>query len=368
MDKNGKFVFDEELVKNFSKNCAMCHESNYMRFLNQPLRRKDETAIKFLRALHRAIEIKSAGKERKIDLSLEQQKAVVVEFYKSLNQEVGDEVKSILDGTNPMFDTNISSNDGLGQAEGDVGSDDNSKKINFNLTLDGTIDGLRTMAHEAAHAISARNKTSFELKSQPKAKRDEFYGFLGRFDVDCVGEIESKIIEGLFMRFLVNKEIISEADAKIFADISLISFKNDLAQILQEDDIIACFDHAITEEHPVSMSEFKSMIKRIKKTPNFEPLTLRVEDMAAPTHPREIKFAEYKVRYIIGQIIADVWMREYEKQPRTQRKEMKAKLVEFITQKTDKCRVQDASKFLLDRSLIDVASEFYARFDKKLKV
>ena len=325
-------------VKQLNEKCARVDAQGFLRFITHTEGWHDISILETLGEIGKTVNIKPYH-ERQVTYDESQFNSLIIEFFKKYFPSKVQEVSEILDGTNPYFiDENGKSHINFLQSEkggkSSVGHSDHNSYLEFNVCKNGTIADLRTTAHEISHALSGHHKRLIDGIKQGASQKelDKLTKNKG-FSRDCIGEIESHIIERLFNQFLLEKGILTEQDLKDYDNLQKLSILSETNLIREESDILMRLPHPITKE---SLQKLTSSLKKEGQTILLE----RIEKM----HDDD-KSSPYMFRYIVGRMVADQWMKEYLK---TIYQEDKLKKFELYWDNTDKVGLNDACDHLLE--------------------
>ncbi len=345
-----KFEFDEQIIKKLNDNCAKVDEHNYFKFLNANVDGENSSISYFLKGLIRNLSFEPNHKDKKINLTKDEQIKLVIEFYKGLDAKTGELVEQILTGKHADYKTQIGIDETLEHTKGNVGSGEDSAQIEVEVILNGTLDGPITIAHEAAHAISAHHVQLNKLETVKEKRKAA--KFLNRYSVDCIGEVESYIIELLFVDFLLEKGVMQKDDYENFMAQRNNNLVNEIFQILQENDVVshlAC---------PITIEAFKEFEQKIKASKNYTAIMNRCRIMAEckDEHP---SFAEYKFRYVVGEVVSTLWFENFKNCNASEQKRMLKTFLDYVTTKTDHVGIEEMMHILLGSNVKETCEQYY---------
>lgn len=292
--------------------------------------------------------VSTLSQERKLNLTIKEQENIVIDFYTSINSIFGEQVYKIINNLDNRYVYNITTTQNTaGTMTYFRGT---PKKIDVEIKTDGSILGLRNFAHEIAHAISQSRKSLYTLSNSNQSLQSMFT-HLGQFDVDCIGEIESYIIEYLFMDYLVSKNIATQHDYDLFLNSRKISFNKCLDYIIDENYIL---DNLPKDSN---MQDLKCFVQKIKsKSSNlYDRLMKRL--IFIYKRKNSLGLSQYHFRYVIGEIVSSNWFEQYLKSNQQEKQEMTNQFISYLS-KTDTVNLQDACQHLLNME-IDQTFETY---------
>lgn len=345
-------------VKNLDKNCAIVDAHGFNSFINHKIDGK--SIMDNLKIIQSLLEIEKL-KNIKFDKSYSEQINIVKEFYKTYFPSISETIDSIIDNKNPDYNVVLQ----LGKSvHSSVGHSGFATKLNFVVGLDGSLEGMITLVHELSHAISAHHTetisqtkaiNSKDLSNQEKneliAKFNEFCKHKSDFDIDCIGEIESHIVENLFVQYLLDKKIISQENYDTYFLSRKISLNNNLNLIFEENEIISNLPCPITYEsvlkfiqnkHNEHSSNFKNIINRLK--------------IMSERDEKSGKHSKYMYRYVVGEIVSSVWFDKYLTNLKN-KKEMLDKFISYLSN-TDKLNINSASEFLINEDFMNCINDY----------
>ncbi len=360
------YVYDDFFVQKLNEKCGQVQAHGFNDYL-QNSRYGGISPIDQLRKIRKETEdFKKIDREKSLKLSQDEQLQVVKDFYKQLTPELSEKVNSILEKTNPDYKVNIIT-DPLDKRRGKscVGHSGNNTHLDVQIGLDGTVEGLRVAAHEMSHAMSGHQTRKVEIvKEQDENKFMDFIRSLGEYPRDCIGEIESHIIEYLFMEYLVDKEIILNDDFKNFEAIRHNSLLNNIDLIREEYDILS---HVSC---PITVDSFEHFVKKINtpiiKTNRYKSLMTRSKLMAerCPEDNTQDDYSQYRYRYVIGEIVSTLWYENYCQSSKEEKQEMINNFVEYLSQ-TDTLELDGACDKLIGLKIGEIFANYIAHVLEK---
>ena len=361
--KIGNQTFSEaqlkQMAEQLDKNCAKSNAHGYHKFLKET-KLNNTSLIEFIRELQKLSAKNKYNESGKLNLTEQQQFNLTIEFFKNLDEKLGALVESILSRKNKNYKLKIDPN---GHAH--AGHNNKDDFIEIVVDLNGTLGGFVTLPHELAHAVSTHHTKLLDLvsniktaeqtrdKQQFEKAENEFNIFtksLGEYNKDCVGEIESHIVERLFYRFLLKNGVITDADYQNYRVEAMNSFNSNLNQVSEEYQVLSHLPCPITFD--AAMEYAQKLLA--KKSYN---LLGRMHTMADPDPKHDAVKSEYAMRYIVAEIVATEWMEIYEQCNKNERQQMKQQFVEYLS-KTADFNVEDATQFLLNKSLVQTIEDF----------
>ncbi len=341
--KYGGYTYDDDFVRKLNEKCGEVKAHGFNDYLHNA-RYGGIAPIDHLRNIRKeSDDFQRIDREKKLNLSQDELIQIIKDFYKQLNPRLYKKVETIFDKNNPDYKVEIIPNpndERFGRSF--AGHSGNNTYIYVQISLDGSVEGLRIAAHEAGHAISAHHTKKAELcKQKDENEFKNLISYLGRYQVDSIGEIESHIIEYLFMEYLVDKGIISNDAFKNFEAIRHNSLLNNIDLISEEYDILS---HVSC---PITADSFEQFIKKINtpliKTDRFKSVMNRSKFMAERCKKNNTHnaYSQYRYRYVIGEIISTLWYEQYSQSSKEQKQEMINNFEAYLSQ-TDTADLETA--------------------------
>ena len=306
MQKQSNFTYE------FLEKCAEIQPYSFIEFVS-----KTNSDGRSILNLVSDIQNNPIKNEKNIKLNKEIISKYVNEFYSKYLPQKAEEVKQILNKTHPFFmDSKNKSHVKFKKVQkGDCQSSSVSHSgtnsfLEFNVFLHNSIDDLRTTAHEVAHALSSHHQHLIKL-IRSNASKEEIDNYTKKdFGRDCIGEIESYIIERLFNRFLVFKGLYSKEDLKNYENIEKSSLMSETNTIKEETAIFKQLPCPVTKE---SFEKFYADLK----SKNDRRLLDRVNKI----HNNGIT-SSYMFRYIVGRVVADQWIKKFDEAEMNEKRKM----------------------------------------------
>lgn len=348
--KYKNFIFDNHVldVINSKNGLVSVHEFNEHLHSARFAGKSVIEALKDLR--FNSNEIIKLPKERNLNLSLEEQEKVVINFYTTLNAELGKKVKDIINKKDNRYVYNFASSE---KCEGNTGFRGSStKKIHIDVTSDSSVLGLRMLAHELAHGISAEKTTAYNITNN-NGDNESYFKHLGLFNVDSISEIETLIIEYLFMDYLLNFKIINQQDYDLFLQDRQNSFTKHLNTNIEESFIL---DNLPRNFNMQDLEKFTNKLgKGIIKSQKYHTTMKRlIFDFNRDPNKG---YAQYDFRYVVGEIVSTNWYNEYLKSNKQEQQDMIIKFIGYLS-KTDTLELSDACKLLLNSGIGDAFTNY----------
>ncbi|MBQ9795987.1 MAG: hypothetical protein IJW36_03425 [Clostridia bacterium] len=362
------YVYDDDFVKKLNRNCEKVQAHHFNEYLANA-RYGGISPLEQLNIIRKELnDFQKVDNEKTINFSQEQLLQIVKDFYESLNTQLSQQVNSILnrENPNPNYKVEIITDRkdpcfGISH----VGHSNLNTHLDVNISLDGSVEGLRVAAHELSHAISFHHTKKIEIAQQNDQKKlMDFLHYLGEYSRDCINEIESHIIEYLFMEFLVDRGIISNDDFKNFEAIRHNSLLNNIDLIREEYQIlknVSC---------PITVESFQNFVKKINtpliKTNRYKSLMNRSKLMAErkPEDNTQNHYSQYRYRYVIGEIVSTLWYENYSQSSKDKKQEMIDKFVEYLSI-TDTLSLETACNYLLGLKIGDTFECFISHIQAK---
>lgn len=340
-----KLKITEKYAKEFDKKCAMAKSHDFLRFLSEP----DYNNISLLDLIARVentINIKPHKSDRNFKLNKTVISSYMNEFFSLYMPEKANEIKLILNRTHPFFldkrgkpHINFICTKKGDKRSSSVGHHGRNDFLEFNVFIHNSIDDLRTTAHELSHAISSHHQYEIQNIRANKPLKNK------NFSKDCMGEIESLLTEKLFNKYLVSKGIYTNEDLENYENQQQDGLLHDINLIREERDIIKELSCPVTFE-----SLDKLAIKLQKQNKN------RLIDRIMKMHDDKTKYSSYQFRYVVGRIVADQWIKEFDKKYETQ-SVMLEKFQAYLD-KTHELNLDKACEELLNKNFECVVEDY----------
>jgi len=348
--KYKNFTFDNHIIDaiNDKNKQVVAHEFNeYLHFSHIA----GKPIIEVLKDLRfNTEEIEDIPEERNLNLTIKEQEKIVIDFYNSLNPNLGKQVDKIINKQDNRYIYNFTNNK---NCEGNTGFRGSStQKIHVDVSSNGSILGLRMLAHELAHAISAEKTTAYNIVNN-NGDAVSYFKHLGLFNVDSISEIETHIVEYLFMDYLIDKEIINQDDYNLYLKDRRNAFIKHLNTNIEESFIL---DNLPRNFNMQDLEKFTNKIgKGIIKSKRYHKTMKR---LIHDYHRDQNKgYAQYDFRYVVGEIVSTNWHEQYLLSNNQEKQEMINKFIEYLS-KTDSFELSSACKLLLNTSIGDTITNY----------
>ncbi len=239
-------------------------------------------------------------------------------FSKYYSKELIKDVNSILDGTNDYFIDPKTKGSQIyfdGQ-KSHVSHRGNDKFLSFHVGIQSCLKDYLITAHELTHAMSSqyrvfvdrlRNNIDFNLIFNPVS--------------DGLCEIESHIIERMYVKYLLDLGKIKDEDVTSYLDESMVSLRCEVRAIIDENGKLSKDIYGQKGDYG------------------------------------EKKDGAYFFRYIVGRVVADQWIKKYSAASKVNKKVMIRNYENYL-KKTHEISFDDACQFLLGKDFIHVAQDF----------
>lgn len=346
-----KLKITEKYAQEFDEKCARSDSHGFLRFLTEP----DEHNVSLLDLIAQVEDvIKFNPSERDTDFELNEQTIsnCMNKFFSRYMPQKADQVKQILNKTHPYFidrdggtHVNFIPAKAGDSHSSNVGHSGRRSFLEFNVYMHNSLEDLRTTAHELSHALSSHHQHLIEML-RSGASMEEIDKFTHKgFENDCVGEVESHITERLFNRFLVKEGLYTKKDLENYENGQQASLLSEINLIREERDIIKNLSC------PVSYESLDKLVKNLQQNHN-DRLLERVEKM----HD-DPKSSGYMFRYVVGRIVADQWMKKFDKVDKQTQKNMLDNFQQFLD-KTAELDLNGACENLLDQNFPCVVEDY----------
>ena len=249
--------------------------------------------------------------------TFKEMKEIILLAFLSIDERLYERILLMLE--NPKYKHNVfyKKSD---RRYGDNSCGSSKKRVEVNITFDNTARGLLTLAHEYIHAIGGRNVK----RTKPRE--------------DCIGEIESLFIEKVLEDYFLKDGIISEDEYKLLHIERNNSFKNDLIFVLKNEKIMSLIQIPLTKE---KLKELKDELLQSEEGWNiFKGIY---------EYPKEEHTSSYRVRYIVGEIVASLLYEEY----KLDKKHTMNKFIEFLDN-NEKYSLDETTRLLVGKNPFEV--------------
>ena len=364
MIKIGRYELDEQMARKYAQmldeNCARVNAHGFHRFIDQ--KTDDYSIVDYIENIRASLDFEPSEPLR-VKASYEEQIRIVKDFYKKYFPTYSDKVDSILDGKHP--DYRVSIEYGV-RNKSYVGHKDLDTELQFMVGLDGPLDGTITLAHELSHAVSAHHTSTIahtqairdaSLPEERDRLKGDFHAYIGHiksFDVDCLGEIESYVVEKLFVKYLLDKGIISASDYENYFSNENNSLIHDIDRVLGEHELISNLPCPITYDSLLKLVQSKASDPRFEAGVNLMRVLAEAKD--------EGESGKYRFRYVVGRIVSSLWYENY--LSTDDRRAMLDSFAKYLA-KTDQINVDDACEMLLGRDLVNSLADYVQVVEEK---
>lgn len=337
-----------ELTMRLNDNIQFNQTEKYFKLVDSK-RYSGKSIIDIISKVKQSIRPEKYHNDRAINLDEKALKEHMINFYTEYFPERADEVKSILDGTHPLFiDREGNSHvyferakKGVNQTSS-VGSSGDDNYLDFYVYLHDSIDDLRTTAHELAHALSAHHQQRV-INARAGKKIDHHKK---NFERDCVGEIESTIVEQLFNRYLKSEGLYTKDDLINYRRGYEHYISSIIDQIMEERDALNDIDF------PLSTHDLEEYVAKLIGSKKWKEINRLRNMIIDPGHN-----CSYRFRYVVGLIVADQWIKKYAKSNELEREIMLGDFEEHLM-KTDILNLDDACMELLGKNFGQIAKDY----------
>ena len=370
------FTFDENFLNNFNAETDLVHPLSFNEFINSD-QINNQSLIDILLDLEKYVSSQPVPKNINKKIDDETAKNLVLEFFDSFGLK--DVAEQIIDGKNPLFNTQIDKN--LNRSS--VGHQGEQPQINFKVGLNGTIESVSTLAHELAHALCGHytkmaelikeqneiiakfGNPSKELENFKQTKFNKFIQSQNKYSHDCICEVETHIVEKLFITFLANKGIINQNDVDVFLQGMDNSFRNNLIVIFEENTIYSQIRKIKAKTHnkeeKITNVEFKKLHKKLSKIHHYKDHMHRLIFISRRSSPKVNEhdtYSQHRLRYVVAQIISTVWMKRFINSNEIEKQEMLKNFKDYL-QNSEKYDIFSVLSVLMPGTKIeDIIDEF----------
>ena len=333
----------------FERKCANNHAHEFLDYITY--KRNGPTIADAINQIGFYSTPKPISSPRKINVNKEIAGDLVCEFYAKYLPQKAKQVQQIINQNHPLFldkSTNtyqIFITDGTQQKVNAVSLKTDKPYLILECNVTPDVEGPRVLAHEVAHAISMHQQHRLKLvKNNANMKEFNQYStaFLGK---DCIGEIESYIIENLFNDFMLKKGLYTPEDLKQYKQEQQNSLLHETNLIREESDIIKNLPCPVTKE------SLENLQNNLNANSN-QILSNRIQKMA-----NEEYSSQYMFRYVVGRVVADVWIKHFTTANKATQQQMLNNFNNYLDN-THNLTLDDACQTLLDEDFVNVAQEY----------
>lgn len=311
-------------LEEFNEETRRLDSLNYNLFLNEKFY-KNQSIADVLYKLQCLIPFKRSKKINK-GITIENSINLVLEFYNQLG--LRENLEPILTNKHPMFNTiiNKSSEDSF------VSHSTIEPKITFSVGNLGTFYGAAHIAHEGAHAISGYyTKYAKLVDEQNKALThgliskeynlawdniEECIRDVAQPKKDCISEINTYIIEKLFLEFAENKNLISPEDKIFYKNLKSNTIRKDIETIIEEELIYRNIRHikekSNNTNNALSESEYIELKNILSEKDSKKWLIARLNFISKrQSLNKQNNNCKFRFRYLVAEIVSSVWIDTY---------------------------------------------------------
>lgn len=311
-------------LEEFNEETRRLDSLNYNIFLNDKFY-KDKSIADVLYKLQHLVPYKPAKKINK-GITIENSIDLVLEFYDQIGLK--ENLEQILTNKHPMFETIIDK----AIEDSYVRHSTIDPKITFSVGCLGTFYGAINIAHEGAHAISGYyTKYAKLVDEQNKALT---HGLISKeYNLawdniencikdatqpkkDCTSEINTYIIEKLFLEFAEKKNLISPEDKIFYNNMKSNSIRKDI-EIIIEEEIIYRNIRNIKEKsdntiNSLSENEYLQLKEDLSKRKSNKWLIEKLNFISKrQSLNKENTNCKFRFRYLVAEIVSTVWIDTY---------------------------------------------------------
>ena len=340
--------FDTEFARRFADKCR--HSKEFLDFLTASTN-GDISKLQSLAIIEDSLKTGPCKHDRDLPFDEKKWTDLVKNFFAKCMPQKAEEAKQILDKTHPYFiDENGNSHVQFIQVpKGDrrsssVGQNGSNMYLNFDIYIHGSLDDLRTTAHETSHALSSHHQHLIQLiRSGVSKKEIEDYTRF-KADAQSVGEIESHIVEALFNQYLLSNNIYTQEDMQNYEQGARNSLQHDINVVRQESDIIRDLNGDMSEK---SLNKLYTNYMRTGK----KQLASRIEKIVSESN------SSHMFRYVVGRVVADRWIDKFNNSTKTEKEQMLTAFQNYLDH-THEMTVDKACQTLLGANFVSLAQDY----------
>ena len=355
--KNEHFISDEDLqiLNEYIENSEITSFNSFMS-------EKFAKNLTFLQAIHElgkvcpSIETNTSRFTTK--LTEGQQMQVVIDFFHSLNVDLGLKIEEIFSRNQSTYKVNlISDENDVRYGSNYVAEHAGDSKLDFTVTFDNRIESMLYLSHELAHATGSRVLEHFEVfntAQQDESKYDnavEYHELRKKVNIDCVAEVESAIIEKLFLEFILKLKIINKEQYNEFKNKDKNSFKHNLMLILNQCYAFSLLGENVTQE---SFKEFAHFCNE-KQNNYVDLMNFIISKRKQGKTPLSAKPC---FRYVVAEIVSTLWYNKFNQATIPEKRKMIRDFLKFHQGDTS-IDITTAVSDLLGMTISEAGKEFY---------
>lgn len=280
---------------------------------------------------------------------------LVTEFYSKISKPLGLLVENIINNNDDRFLLNINS-----QNSSSVGVYDKNSYIDIDVNLfdkEGNVSycGLLNLSHELGHSLSG-NHIKFIETIRENGDVVNFQSFQRQFNVDCIHEIESQIIEFLFNKFLLSKKVIDKKTYKNYLKEKANSFVNDVSLIDEENEIYCSLKNPIKKSSLIKYY-LQTKIKTKKEQSKRLKRLLFISKRDQKQGQEKNDYSRYRFRYVVGYVFASTFLEDYNSSSNKEKKKLLNKFAEYL-ENSEKFTFEDCCYYFFNCEHLDLYEEF----------
>lgn len=348
---------DDRFIERLNQSLSEINAFEYHKFLNDNITRPYSIMDLIFELDRNTTFVEQEEDILQQHLPLDEQCKLVEEFFSYFG--LGEKVKRILEQKDPNYKVKISSD----APECRVGHHGHETTLEFDVSSKPTIKSSSTIAHELGHALSSHHTETIKLTQKLEKTKilyganspqflhqrsiyREFINHKNNFSSDAIAEIESHILEKLYIYDLLSKGIITKKDLEGYLIFNTNSLKSNLEVMLQENDILHQFDN------PVTIEDIRTLYLKSEKSGKTDILAKRLFVMQERAFDSKYKnkHSEHMLRYVIGELVSVVWIDKYFKSSRIEQKEMLKIFKSYLT-KTHQLGLEECIQYLLGKEI-----------------
>lgn len=372
-----RFVFNDveyddkkifTLFSDFTANCFFFETESFHKFINNT-KFNDISLINWLKRIDENLKVENV-EFQKNDKLFENLRDIVIEFFSTISTKLDTTVKSILENSNQNYKIEIVS---TGKNRTQIHPKIDYIKILFNLS-DDTLPFYIQIPHELSHAVSSFQTKSIEFTKKIKNEKDKdkkkslqnkfdlFNKHIAKYEVKAINEIESFIVEKLYIKFLYDKNIITKEEFENYFKDRLAGVKHQLEEILEENEVLNHLNYRST------IDECKSYITHIHKTKDEKTFWYLIEriiwmsEEANDTNEYPI-CSQYLINYVLAEIVSRVWFDKYENSSDIEQSEMIKNFTKYLSNAYN-LNLEKANTFLLNQDFAKIMEDFISIINK----
>lgn len=304
-----------------------------------------EPLLDVLENLDKSLKFKKTKFPDKIfDDSRDNLQAVTGEFFDVFLPRKSAEAKKIIAKNHKTFSNKQGDStvklefaDDIHETKGFVAHKDGEHFLHLTATLNGRTKGVLTLVHETGHGLDSHMRSKVNCEPKHTSLRH-----------DSICEISSILTERLFVQYLFEKRIFSASDLKNLEQFDENLLLGSIVFVLRENDVLQKLD---TLTLPFKKEDVTFLVEKLK-----DGKKVQLIKGLAEMHDEQMRDGSYYLRYVVGQVVTDVFMDKFKSSNINQKREMLSKFENYLDN-SHKLDLDGACKFLLGQNFGKIAQK-----------